>query len=234
MPLGSGGSEPFLPAEDAVNPPGPRVSPPGTVPGDETVTVLQIADFTRIRSGIPVALSIGSHDKERAITATGCNEEGLAMTRTGWTLITATGVCVALLSGALGTSAVAPPRSVQPTKSAVAATPWGPHIADVDAALRARDLAGASAASTEAYRAALASRRWEGLVEAADAYRRIADAAGAPHVGVPRARELYLAALFRARDAGSVEGVVRVAQAFDSLGDRDAADQAIRTAQRMR
>jgi hypothetical protein len=156
------------------------------------------------------------------------------MTKTGWALITATGVCVGLLSGVLGTSAVSPPRSVQPTPSAVAATPWAPHIAAVDAALRAGDLAAASVASTEAYRAALGSRRWEGLVDAADAHLRVARAAGTPQAGAPHARQLYLAALFRARDAGSVEGVVRVAQAFDSLGDREAADHAIRTAQRMR
>ena len=156
------------------------------------------------------------------------------MTKTGWTLITATGVSVALLSGALGTSAVAPPRSLPPTASAVAATPWAPKIAAVDAALRSGDLGAASAASTEAYRVALASRRWEALVDAADAYLRVARAAGAPQAGVPHARQLYLAALFRARDAGSVEGVVRVAQRFDSLGDREAADQAIRTAARMR
>src|SRR5262245_5069738 len=156
------------------------------------------------------------------------------MTKSSWALVTTTGVCVGLLSGVLGTSAVAPLRSVQPTASAIAATPWASHVAAVDAALRVRDLSAASAAATEAYRAAQASRRWDGLVEAADAYLRVADAAGAPQAGVPRARELYLAALFRARDAGSVEGVVRVAEAFDSLGDREAADHAIRTAQRMR
>jgi hypothetical protein len=157
----------------------------------------------------------------------------MTMTKTNWALITATGVCVALLSGVLGTSAVAPPRSVQSTAWAVAATRCTPHIAAVDAALRGNDFTAAAAASTEAYRAALASRRWEGLVEAADAYLRVADAAGAPQAGVPRARELYLAALFRARDAGSVEGVIRVAQSFDRLGDREAAAHAIRVAQRM-
>jgi hypothetical protein len=172
---------------------------------------------------------------ERSITATACNREGQAMTRTGWALVTGSVVCVGLLSGVLGTSAVAPLRSVQSTASAAgSATPWTLQIAAVDAALRAGDLTAASAASTEAYHAALASRRWEGLVDAADAHLRVARAAGAPQAGVPHARQLYLAALFRARDAGSVEGVVRVAQAFDSLGDREAADHAIRTAQRMR
>jgi hypothetical protein len=162
-----------------------------------------------------------------------CNREGPAMTRSGWALVTATGVCVGLLSGVLGTSAVAPPRPVQSTASAAAATPWTPYIVAVDAALRSGDLTAASAASTEAYRAALASRRWEGLIEAADAHLRLAGAAGAPQAGIPRARELYLAALFRARDARSLEGVLRAAQAFDRLGDREAADHAMRVAQRM-
>jgi hypothetical protein len=95
-----------------------------------------------------------------AFTATACNEEGLAMTKAGWALLTVTGVCVGLLSGVLGTSAVAPPRSVQSTASAVVATPWTPHVAAVNRALAAGDLSAAAAASTEAYRAALASRRW--------------------------------------------------------------------------
>jgi hypothetical protein len=168
-----------------------------------------------------------------AFTATACNEEGLAMTKAGWALLTVTGVCVGLLSGVLGTSAVAPPRPVQSSASAGVATPWTPHIAAVNSALAAGDLTAAAAASTEAYRAALANRRWEGLLEAADAHLRVADAAGARQAGVPRARQLYLAALFRARDARSLDGVVRTAQAFDRLGDREAAGHAMRVAQRL-
>lgn len=155
------------------------------------------------------------------------------MTKASWVLVTLTGVCVALLSGVLGTSAVAPPRSVQSAASAVATTPWTPHITAVNGALAAGDLTAAAAASAEAYRVALASRRWEGLVEAADAHLRVAEAAGARQAGAPRARELYLAALFRARDAQSLEGVVRVAQSFENLGDREAAGHAMRVAQRM-
>jgi hypothetical protein len=155
------------------------------------------------------------------------------MTKAGWALVTAAVVCLGLLSGVLGTSAVAPPRSVQSTASAVVATPWTLHIAAVDRALTAGDLTAAAAASTQAYRAALASRRWEGLLEAADAHLRVADAAGAPQAGAPRARELYLSALFRARDARSLDGVVRTAQAFDRLGDREAAAHAMRVAQRL-
>jgi hypothetical protein len=50
---------------------------------------------------------------------------------------------------------------------------------------------------------------------------------------VPRARDLYLSALFRARDAGSLDGVLRLAAAFDSLGDREVALQALRMARRL-
>ena len=56
--------------------------------------------------------------------------------------------------------------------------------------------------------------------------------AGTPAAGVARARELHLSALFRARDAGSLDGVLRVADAFDSLGDRDVTRHALRMAAR--
>jgi len=49
-------------------------------------------------------------------------------------------------------------------------------------------------------------------------------------MGAAKARELYLSALFRARQQGSVEGVRRAAAAFDALGDRDIAANATRMA----
>jgi hypothetical protein len=150
-----------------------------------------------------------------------------------WTLGAMTAGLVILVSAVLGTSAVVPLRTVPSMTPVVTAAPWTQHIDAVDAALAARNLTAAAAASEEAYRAAMASRRWEGLVEAADAHLRVARAAGAPLAGVPRARELYLAALFRARDAGSLDGVLRVALAFDRLGDREVAGHAMRIAQRM-
>ena len=50
---------------------------------------------------------------------------------------------------------------------------------------------------------------------------------------MPRARELYLSALFRARDTGSLDGVLRVAGAFNTLGDRDVTTHAVRMADRL-
>ena len=117
-----------------------------------------MVDFMGLRRGIAVALAtVGDFNERVTFTATACSREGLAMTKVGWALVTATVVGVGLLSGALGTSAVAPPRPVQSTASAVVATPWTPHIAAVDRALAAGNLTAASTASTQAYRAALAS-----------------------------------------------------------------------------
>ena len=112
-------------------------------------------------------------------------------------------------------------------------TPWATHLAAADAALRAGDVPAALAAWHTAYGAALAGRRWEGFADVGDAYLRIGQAHGAPAGAVPRARDLYLSALFRARDTGSVEGVLRIAGAFERLGDREVTVHARRMADRL-
>ena len=75
----------------------------------------------------------------------------------------------------------------------------------------------------DAYGEALGSRRWEAMAAVGDAALRVDALAGLParHPTGFRAeaRQAYLKALFRARDAGSVEGVERIADAFASLGD---------------
>jgi hypothetical protein len=101
----------------------------------------------------------------------------------------------------------------------------------VDAALQVHDLAAARKAWQAAYGAALASRRWEAFTEVADAHLRIAELAGTS--GAPSARSLYLNALFRARDAGSRDGVLRAAESFEALGDDAVAAQARRMAGRL-
>jgi hypothetical protein len=94
-------------------------------------------------------------------------------------------------------------------------------------------VAAALSAWHAAYGAALGSRRWDGFADVGDAYLRIGRASGAPARTVPRARDLYLSALFRARDTGSLDGVLRVASAFDNLGDREVVQQAVRMAHRL-
>jgi hypothetical protein len=113
------------------------------------------------------------------------------------------------------------------------AAPWAVHLATVDAALATGDVPTAVAAWHAAYGAALGSRRWEGFADVGDAYLRIGRASGAPSSTVPRARDLYLSALFRARDAGALDGVLRMAAAFDGLGDREVVEQAVRVAHRL-
>jgi hypothetical protein len=133
----------------------------------------------------------------------------------------------ALVSGGVGVSRVGSPTPTNGTP------PWAAHLATADAALTTGDVTAALTAWQAAYGAALASRQWEGFADVADAYLRIGRASGAPAGAVPRARDLYLSALFRARDAGSIEGVLRVATAFEGLGDRDVKRQALRMARRL-
>jgi hypothetical protein len=100
----------------------------------------------------------------------------------------------------------------------------------VDQALARRDVAAALEAWQSAYELARRTRSWRGLVEAADAHLRIGAGAGASAAAAPRAREIYLAALSRARAERSVDGVVRTAEAFAALGDREVTELALRIA----
>ena len=113
------------------------------------------------------------------------------------------------------------------------ATPWLVHIWQVDAALAKHDVSAAERAWHDAYGAALGSRRWEGMVQVGDAALRIGELAGSRKASEARARWTYRAALFRARQEGSVDGVLRVAEAFSALGDREVVAQCLRTAERL-
>jgi len=107
---------------------------------------------------------------------------------------------------------------------------WKARLQRVDDALARNDLAGAEMLWREAYAAALKSRHWEGLVAVGDAYRRLGERAGFHGTSDAKARETYLAALFRARSQGSLEGVLRAAQGFADLGDHGIVEQCIRVA----
>src|SRR5262245_28778651 len=107
---------------------------------------------------------------------------------------------------------------------------WQVHLDRVDTAMARNDLAGAEALWGEAYVAAIKSRHWEGMVAAGDAYRRLGQLGGFRKISDAKAREAYLAALFRARNRGSLEGVLRAAQGFAELGDQEVVEQCIRVA----
>jgi hypothetical protein len=103
-------------------------------------------------------------------------------------------------------------------------------LARMDGALARNDVAAALRSWDEAYDLARRSRDWHALVEAGDAHIRIGAAANASGAAAPRAREIYLAALNRARAARSVEGVLRIAEGFAALGDREVTELALRIA----
>ena len=107
---------------------------------------------------------------------------------------------------------------------------WKAQLDRVDEAVSRHDVARAVLLWPEAYAAALRSRHWEGMVAVGDAYRRLGHLGGFPKASEAKARETYLAALFRARQDGSLDGVLRVAEAFAELGDRDVVEQCLRVA----
>ena len=110
---------------------------------------------------------------------------------------------------------------------------WITHLRRVEDALAQRNVSAADMAWHDAYRAALKSRRWDGMVEVGEAYLRIGEATRGRKVSEARARELFLAALFRARQQGSLDGVLRTTEAFAALGDREVAEQGMYIAQRL-
>jgi len=110
---------------------------------------------------------------------------------------------------------------------------WQARLVEVEAALSRNDLEGAEMRWLEAYAAALRSRHWEGMVAAADAYRRLGVRGNFPSTATDKTREIYLAALFRARQAGSVDGVLKVAEAFTDLGDQEVVRRCIDIARAM-
>ncbi len=108
--------------------------------------------------------------------------------------------------------------------------PWTTHVQKVDEALAERDASAAAQAWHEAYMNALGSRRWEGMIEVGDAYLRVGQLSASRQAVEAKARHLYLAALFRARAQDSLDGILRAAEAFADLGDREVATQCIRIA----
>jgi hypothetical protein len=107
---------------------------------------------------------------------------------------------------------------------------WREHLRRVDEALASRDVEAAEHAWRGAYGAARGARSWEAMVEIGQAARRLGDLTGSEQ-GRMRARRAFLSALVHARSRGSVDGVLRVADAFADLGDVEVAEQ-LRASQR--
>ncbi len=109
--------------------------------------------------------------------------------------------------------------------------PWTGPIRRVDEALARKNVNAAEQAWLDAFGAALKSRRWDGMVEAGDAYLRLGGLGGFSKAAEAKARQIYLAALFRARQQESLDGVLRTAEAFAALGDSELVNRCLRIAQ---
>ena len=107
---------------------------------------------------------------------------------------------------------------------------WVAPIRRLDDALASHNASEANRAWQQAHLAALGSRRWEGMVEVGDAARRLGLSTGTERVQDPRARQAYLVAFYRARTGRSLQGLLRVADAFGSLGDMEVVKQCLQQA----
>jgi hypothetical protein len=111
--------------------------------------------------------------------------------------------------------------------------PWIPMIRQVDHALARKEYSAALRAANEAYALALGTTRWDGMVCAGDLYRRIGEATGLRRSFEDKARETYQKAFFRARQQGSVEGVLRATEGYAALGDAQMVGLGLRVAERL-
>jgi hypothetical protein len=136
------------------------------------------------------------------------------------TLIRQVTASVALLA-----AVVTPACGVAPDRSRD--TEWIAHLQRMDEALARGDVSAAVQARRDAYSAALRSPRWEGMAAVGDASVRLAELPRERAGMLAEARRAYLSALFRARHQRSLDGVLRAAEAFAALGDRDAARHAL-------
>ena len=118
----------------------------------------------------------------------------------------------------------------EPTRTTESSGPWTEHIRAMDRALEQQNATAAVRTWRNAYAAALATPGWRGLVEVAAAALRIAAIPGFAKASEARAHETYWLALFRARQQGSLSGVLDAAEAFGALGDGTMVEQCIRIA----
>jgi hypothetical protein len=110
---------------------------------------------------------------------------------------------------------------------------WTRRVWEVDAALADDDVAAAMPRLRDAYLAALRSNRWEAMAEVGDSARRVSAVVVVPEPALMTARRAYLTGLARARQQRSVEGVLRFAERFVALGDREIVEHCIGTATRI-
>ena len=136
-------------------------------------------------------------------------------------LVVATSISLAALSPTPA-PALGPDRPPHPS--------WVGHVRVMNEALANQDIRAAVRARHGAHMAAIADPGWDGLLSVGEASLRLGAAAGVRQVSERWARRAFLLAFVRARETGSVEGMLRAAEAFAALGEREAAQRCARVA----
>jgi hypothetical protein len=153
--------------------------------------------------------------------------EGAAARGDRWylPLVITGGVVMALLVAGVAALEVLAARTANEPPAA-----WYASLAEMDEAIARGDIAGAEARWRRAYGQARRSGQWDALIDLGNGYRRLGRAAGDERAADAQARDAYLDGLLRARQVQSVDGVLRAADAFAELGDRDVVEQCLRVA----
>ena len=110
-------------------------------------------------------------------------------------------------------------------QSSVLPASWRDHLRVMDRALGNHDVDGARRAWESAHLAAVDSLSWEGLLAAGEACLRIGGAIDGRASAEPTARRVFFAALYRACRENSFDGILRTAEAFANLGDREVVEE---------
>ncbi len=131
-----------------------------------------------------------------------------------------------LISAHVGPS----PASPAAAQSTPADPTWQTALEAMDRALDARDISAAEVAWRDAYVHAFRSRQWDALFAVGTGALRIGDHVAVQQPYRARARQLWLSALFRARQQRAVDGAIATAEAFAALGDVEAVKQALHIA----
>jgi len=138
-------------------------------------------------------------------------------------------ICVVLVVAALAAAleVTAARGSVRVPRPRAA---WLAPLQAMDQAIERGEITAAETARHEAHQAAIGSRKWEALLDVGDGALRIGEATRSRSAREPEARRLFLAALLRAREQRSLDGVLGATERFARLGDRDVVEQGLHIA----
>lgn len=111
--------------------------------------------------------------------------------------------------------------------------PWMVHLKELDEAVAKRRAGSAELAWHHAYIAALEGSGWEGLLEVGHAALRIPEITSSRKAAEEKARRAYAAARAHAQQRASLPGLLRIAEAFAALRDREAVEECLCVAKRL-